>query len=108
MAPKVLTELSDLNASRHFWIVEATATRKLTKLLGDAGVINSVPKTTRNRTQRRNIEDELAPLGATRFPARPKNERIAKAHTHTHTDGRTVYSCLYRVLMMAFSLRKLP
>ena len=46
----------------------ATATRKLTKLLGDAGVINSVPRTTRNRTQRRNIEDELAPLWRNQIP----------------------------------------
>lgn len=36
--------------------------QKLTKLLGDAGVINSVPKTTKSRAQRRNIEDELALL----------------------------------------------
>lgn len=40
----------------------AEEVQKLTKLLGDAGVINSVPRTTRNRTQRRNIEDELALL----------------------------------------------
>lgn len=40
----------------------AEEVQKLTKLLGDAGVINDVPRTTRNRTQKRNIEDELALL----------------------------------------------
>ena len=45
-----------------------SAMRKLTKMLGDAGVITSIPSATKNRPQKRNFEDELTPLGLTLRP----------------------------------------